>query len=226
VPAPPGKPRRKRKRAGRRKTRSTGRGTLSGAPVPERWNHHPFSGRSRLEPTSDKGRKLTVLQRAQRAWAVRPAELQHLSVPPWYAGIYGSCNWLLRQKCSSPKMTEQRKALALLVRMNYCMDFCHRKLGSEDTRRISFVLPRRNVLFFVRSGFSMWDHTVPDDGGTYPNLWGTGHNTSYALSNNYDWRRALECTLRNFVHLCLPTCVKQVRPLPLRESAAPSAANW
>lgn len=114
-------------------------------------------------------------------------------------------------------MDEKRKALALLVRMNYILDFPHR-LSVEAVQWIRYSKPRRNISFLVRSGFPIFD------GEDYLNIWGRGCNTSYALSIAYDWRAALACTMRNFVHLCLTHPV-WVRPLPMNFGSHPRLAQ-
>lgn len=138
-----------------------------------------------------------VLGKAQAAWSKLPRQVTDLSVPIWYAGLYGVPNWHLRQSCSSKKMDDKRKGLALLVRMNYILDYYH-KFRMVEPQQAFFKLPARKLRVLVRSHGPVYDYST----GSY-RLITTGErmNTSYALSTDYCWKRALACTLRNFVHL-------------------------
>jgi hypothetical protein len=151
--------------------------------------------------TPRKAGESTVLRKAQAAWAMKPASMENLSVPIWYSGLHGVPNWLLRQKASSKKMDEKRKALALLVRMNYILDYAHKFVDMDQLT--FFGLPTRKLRVFT----SVFGPIYQD--GAYRSIGvGTRMNTSYASSSLYDWKRALVCTVRNFVHLL----ALQVRP--------------
>jgi hypothetical protein len=119
-----------------------------------------------------------------------------LDVPLWYAGTLGVPNWLLRQKCRSKKMDDKRRALALLVRMNYILDFFPR-FTSEDQRHVlQEHMERRPLRRLFKAGLHIYD------GSQYQAIMhGTRMNTSFALSEMYNWQRALACTVGNFVHL-------------------------
>jgi len=136
-----------------------------------------------------------VLRKAQDAWRQRPAEIDNLSIPHWYAGLHGIPNWLLRQPANSPKMDEKRKALTFIVRMNYVLDFYHH-FKMIDRTSAFFCLPARRLRVFCRVFGPIFSE------GSYQLISvGQGMNTSYSLSNNYDWKRTLACTVGNFVHL-------------------------
>jgi hypothetical protein len=144
-------------------------------------------------PHATKG---TILRKAQDAWRHRPAGIaENLSIPHWYAGLYGVPNWLLRQSCFSPKMDEKRRALALLVRMNYILDF-HHQFNLVDRTSAFFCLPARRLRVFCRVYGPIYSN------GSYQSISiGMRMNTSFALSSDYNWKRALACTVGNFVHL-------------------------
>jgi len=137
----------------------------------------------------------TILSKAQAAWRIFSSDHKDLNVPVWYAGLHGVPNWLLRQKISSPKMDDKRKALALLVRMNYILDHAH-KYDLVSAQASFFLLPARRFRVFCRSFGPIYED------GAYRVI-SPGHrmNTSYANSTNYEWKRALACTVGNFVHL-------------------------
>jgi hypothetical protein len=141
------------------------------------------------------GKKDGTLSKAQAAWRIFSSESRDLSVPLWYAGLHGVPNWLLRQPISSKKMDEKRKGLALLVRMNYILDYVH-QFELVTPQASFFLLPARKLRFFCRSFGPIYED------GAYRVI-SPGHrmNTSYALSTTFDWKRALACTVGNFVHL-------------------------
>jgi hypothetical protein len=139
----------------------------------------------------------TVLDEAQDTWRKVSARVRNLNVPYWYAGLHGVPNWLLRQSIPSIKMDEKRRGLSLLVRMNYILDF-HYKFRIVDRQASLFLLPARRILSFSRSFGPLYDY----ESGSYRLIIGGTHmNTSYALSSDYNWKRALRCTVGNFVHL-------------------------
>jgi len=137
----------------------------------------------------------TILSRARDAWHEASGYCRNLSIPTWYPGLLGVPNWILRQKPAT--LTERQSALALIVRMNFLMDFPPKGLVGHGCRK--FCLPRRRF-FFCRSPEipPVYDYQT----GSYPLLEGARRiNTSYALSLTYEWWSTLSCTLRNFVHL-------------------------
>lgn len=140
-------------------------------------------------------RREKVLGKAQTAWKMFSTDHGNLSVPHWYSGIHGVPNYYLRQP--SHLLSEKQKGLTLLVRMNYILDYQHYfNLVPRET--FLYVLPARRIRSFCRSLGPIWR-----DGVYLPMMEG-GHtrlNTSYAMSNRYDWKRALACTVGNFVHL-------------------------
>lgn len=154
-----------------------------------------------LHPPHDQvrspSRKEKVLGKAQTAWKLFSKDHTNLSVPHWYSGVHGVPNRLLR--LPSHKLTEKEKGLCLLVRMNYILDYQHYfNLVPRET--FLYVLPARRIRSFCRSFGPIWKD------GVYLPMMAGGHerfNTSYAISNNYDWRRALACTVGNFVHLLI-----------------------
>jgi len=146
----------------------------------------------------------TVLGIAKKVWRSRPTEVQNLSIPPWYSGLFGLPNWYLRQKVDHPKMDDHKRGMCLLVRMNYILDF-HHKFKDMVDRSSFFCLPARRFRFFCRSLGPVYED------GAYRNLnYGQHMNTSYALSAIYNWKRALNSTVGNFVHL-LSYCRNSLR---------------
>lgn len=141
--------------------------------------------------------KRTVLTKAKDVWAQCPREVtNNLSIPVWYAGTHGVPNWLLRQPIASKKMDAKRRGLALLVRMNYILDYEFPKLVTRD--QALFGLKTRWVTAFCRDFGTLYDH----ERGSYVVMSPCRRvNTSFALSTDYDWKRALACTTREFVHL-------------------------
>jgi hypothetical protein len=141
--------------------------------------------------------KGTVLRKAKDVWALCPDEVRmNLSLPQWYAGVHGVPNWLLRQPISSKKMDDKRRGLALLVRMNYILDYEFPKLVTREAAL--FGLHPRRVTNFVRDFGPLYNF----EEGRYMVMTPCRRvNTSYALSTDYDWKRALACTTREFVHL-------------------------
>jgi len=140
-------------------------------------------------------KRSSVLQLAQKVWSMRPEHINDLSIPHWYAGLYGVPDWHLRQPTSSLKL-EKQKGLALLVRMNYVLDYYHKFFFGRARKMIYLSCPARALRTFYRS------HGPPFAEGQYRVITpGVHMNTSYALSTRYCWQRALVCTVGNFVHL-------------------------
>jgi hypothetical protein len=130
-----------------------------------------------------------ILCYAQEAWSKRPTG--DFDIPVWYSGQFGIPARLLRK--SSKDSTSKEKALGLIVRMNYMLDYPYRT--GMDPRLHFFCLPARRVRVACRSLGPLYERDGA--GGFTPRF---AMNTSFASSNNYDWKRALACTLRNFVH--------------------------
>jgi len=133
-----------------------------------------------------------LLSYAQRAWAKGPlkGKADKVSIPVWYPGIHGIPQRLLRKPSSDS--TPKEKALCLIVRMNHMMDYP--TLYGLDARQIFFCFPARRFRVVCRSTGPLFSG---DRGGGYTPIY--AFDTSYASSNNYDWKRALASTLRNFV---------------------------
>jgi hypothetical protein len=144
-------------------------------------------------------RRPKILEHAQKVWARSP--ITGLSVPHWYAGLYGVPSWHLRQPCRhNKKMDDKRKGLALLVRMNFILDFLPHLSREERSRVDEFSRPRVLRMLLARAGPIY-------DGSDYRMVSGSRMNTSYALSMIYNWQRALACTVGNFVHLLSILCL-------------------
>lgn len=153
---------------------------------------------------SARRRNPTTLGVAQGAWALNPTQFRGLSIPKWYSGTLGVPDWILRQKVgrgsttsSGKRITDKQKGLGLLVRMNYILDYYKRFCSTADQHASCLKLcgNRRLPKFVIRSGPIY-------DGNEYRQIiGGVRINTSYALSNDYDWKRALACTVGNYVHL-------------------------
>lgn len=141
-------------------------------------------------------RKRSILRKAQDIWSKRPEALQSMNVPAWYAGLHGVPGWYFRQPVSHRRYDEKMKGLTLHVRMNYILDQLHLRYRGVVTREhFMFNMPARGLRSLSRSGFQLGT-------GTYGKI--ICHkqmNTSFALSAIYNWKRALACTLRNFVLL-------------------------
>jgi hypothetical protein len=146
-----------------------------------------------------KPKHCSVLGRAQAIWAHRPEWMHNMSIPPWYSGLLGVPNWILRQSCSSKKMDEKRKGLALLVRMNFIMDY--RRDHAACEKCLFHCLPGRKLGRYTRTFGPIYDN------GAYRVLGTRGKmNTSFSSSLDYDWKRALVCTVGSFVHLLAVAC--------------------
>lgn len=130
-----------------------------------------------------------ILGYAQRAWALGPR--RDVTIPVWYSGQHGVPNRLLRK--SSKDSTSKEKALGLIVRMNHMLDYPY--LYGMDARLHFFCLPARRLRVACRS---LGPFFVRDQGGGFTATYGM--NTSYTSSSNYNWKRALACVVRNFVH--------------------------
>lgn len=80
--------------------------------------------------------------------------------------------------------------------MNYILDYEFPKLVTRESAL--FGLNPRRVVNFVRDFGPVYNH----EQGRYMVMTPCRRvNTSYALSTEYDWKRALVCTTREFVHL-------------------------
>lgn len=130
-----------------------------------------------------------ILCYAQKAWSKGPS--RNFDIPVWYSGQFGIPARLLRKP--SKDSTSKEKALCLIVRMNYMLDYPYR--FGMDSRLHFFCLPARRARVACRSLGPLYERD--EAGGFTPRF---AMNTSFASSNNYDWKRALACTLRNFVH--------------------------
>jgi len=126
---------------------------------------------------------------AQRAWALGPKG--DVNIPVWYSGQYGVPNRFLRKP--SKDSTSKEKALGLIVRMNHMLDYPY--LYGMDSRTHFFCLNARRIRVLCRSIGPLF---IGDRGRGFTPVWSM--NTSYSLSVDYNWKSALACTLRNFVH--------------------------
>jgi len=89
---------------------------------------------------------------------------------------------------------EQDQARALIVRMNYVLDFPHYFVESTTT---FFCLAARKLRVLCRSLGPVFEQ------GRYQEItpgWHMQFKQAY-VAHGSPWRRALACTLRNFVHL-------------------------
>jgi hypothetical protein len=130
-----------------------------------------------------------ILSYAQNVWSKGPKT--ESKIPVWYPGVYGVPQRLLRKPtCNS---TSQEKALGLIVRMNHILDYPY--LYGMGPHQHFFCLPARRLRVYVRSCGPIFQG---DRGSGYTPAFAM--NTSFATSNDYNWKRALGCTLRNFVH--------------------------
>jgi len=131
-----------------------------------------------------------ILCYAQAVWSKGPGG--NVRIPVWYPGQHGVPQRLLRK--STKGSTPKEKALGLIVRMNHILDYPY--LYGMDSRNHFFCLQARRARVLCRSVGPLYKRE--DSGGGYTPIWRM--NTSYALSIDYDWKSALACTLRNFVH--------------------------
>jgi hypothetical protein len=137
----------------------------------------------------------TLLERAGGIWKIFQRTDPGRSTPPvWYTGLHGIPSYHLRKKAS--KCSDKDKALGFISRMNYVLDHPWRFLRHQDKTVRQHFAARRKLISFVRSRGPIYE-----DGAYQIIISGLRMNTSYAKSNQYDWRRALVCTMRNFVHL-------------------------
>jgi len=149
-----------------------------------------------------------VLECSRRLWKIFQKLVGNKSIgsiPPWYPGLHGVPGSFLRKKLS--RSDEKKQGLSLLVRMNYYMDFPHTLGLGPGTRTLCEFISTRSVrtLPFICRVLG----PIYSDGAYRELIPGGGMNTSYSLSNNYNWRRALACTMRNFVHLVLGVKTQQ-----------------
>jgi len=190
----PAEQRRNKGRRRRRKTTHTPVNpalSMSGETI-ERKKINLLHVKSSVDSDEAPSKKRSILARAQEAWKMFSKEHRNLAIPVWYSGLYGVPNWFLRQKSSSKKMDEHAKAIVLIVRMNYILD--HPRYFVPEAK--PHTLLARSLRNFCRSH----GHIFSD--GSYQMITsGKRMNTSYARSPVYEWRSALACTLRNFVHL-------------------------
>lgn len=131
-----------------------------------------------------------LLHFAQRVWAKGPRG--NVTIPVWYSGQHGVPNRFLRKptKGSTPK----EKGLALTVRMNHILDYPHQY--GVASRLHFYCLQARRIRALCRSIGPLY---AGDGCGGFTATWCM--NTSYTLAVDHDWKGALACTLRNFVHL-------------------------
>jgi len=131
-----------------------------------------------------------LLHYAQQAWSKGPRN-GNVVIPVWYPGQFGIPYRFLRKP--SKDSTSKEKALGLIVRMNHMMDYPY--LYGMDPRLHFFCLQARRVRVVCRSLGPLF---IGDRGSGFTAAYAM--NTSYASSIDYKWKRALACTLRNFVH--------------------------
>jgi len=139
----------------------------------------------------------TVLSKARDAWDLFSRKHTGLNVPVWYPGLYGVPAWHLRQPCSG--QTEQRKGISLLARMNYILDFPDKFVGKAECAWLARYTAGRPLRAFLTTVGKIYS-----DGEYHPLVNGglaRGPCMAYAASRSYDWKCALTCTLRSFVHL-------------------------
>jgi len=145
-------------------------------------------GRKPNQPYTRHGEDL--LSKAQEVW--RKAHIpREFNIPVWYSGLHGVSNSLLRRPAR--KLSDREKGLTLLVRMNYILDHPH--VLCADHRALFFCLNARSYRFVLRHLGPLFERA----GSGFNQRWRM--STSYALQVDYNWRGALSCVLRNFVHL-------------------------
>lgn len=133
-----------------------------------------------------------ILSKAQRIWS--KLQIRGLKVPIWYSGLFGVPDRVLRKSRKDQSSKEQ--GLALIVRMNYILDYPNR-FDWIDSKKAFFFLPARKLRSLVRVLGPIYDWET----GHYSWYTGSRMNCSYALRSDYGWKRTLGSTLRNFVHL-------------------------
>lgn len=131
-----------------------------------------------------------ILCQAQKAWSKGPRR-NGVTIPCWYSGQFGVSHRFLRKPTRD--LNPKEKALCLIVRMNHILDYPY--LYGMDSRVSFFCLPARRLRIVCRSLGPMFKR---DPGGGFTPAYAM--NTSFASSIDYDWKRALASTLRNFVH--------------------------
>jgi hypothetical protein len=149
--------------------------------------------------------RLDPLRVAQEVW--NNLDLRGMKIPHWYCLKFGTSPWHLSQSAQSLK-TEQRKALAFIVRMNYISDIVSRDGYYDPSRSRPLRLDRnfsRRLRFFRRSLTSCVSGCS---------------RTCWAHSPFYNWRGVLSCTLRRFVDLAFPGLVSQASGLLARLRSA------
>jgi len=127
----------------------------------------------------------SVVLDASRAWNRRCSTLRNLSIPNWYAHMWGLPVWYLRQSCRGKLRDERRRALTLIVRMNFILD------GGLDRRTFSF-----GAMFPEFSRLLRLNNLTLREYVSLPSV-----NVSWMACYSFEWQRVLNCTLRSFVHL-------------------------
>jgi hypothetical protein len=160
------------------------------------------------------GGRPSVLSMARDAWNLFSMKHTGLKIPVWYSGLYGVPAWYLRQRCTDFK-SDHRRGIALIARMNYILDFPEKFYGKKgaDCRR---HLPGRPLRAFLETFGCIYSE------GEYSPVLTGGFRTpsmAYAASRSYDWKCALICTLRSFVHLL--ALIKGPSPVALRSCSLP-----
>jgi len=135
-----------------------------------------------------------ILTRGQNVWKIFSSKVRDLKIPDWYSGLHGVPSMYLRLHASSKLLTLKMRAQCLIVRMNYVLDFSQK--FDFDHHAVFLGLPARRLRKLCR----VFGPTF--DGICYqPISAGWCNMTRYTSSNRYDWKRALGCTVGNFVHL-------------------------
>jgi len=131
------------------------------------------------------------LRTAHKVWSVlRP--LRGLKVPDWYCIYRGTAPWILTQ--ASGRISDQRKALAFIVRMNYILDSRSYVIGPQGSPHSfgSPSLPR----FLSRRLASLRQSLTTS-------MVSCARLLSWAHSPFFNWREVLKCTLSRYVDLAL-----------------------
>lgn len=128
----------------------------------------------------------SVFLRAAAVW--KHASIPRgLKVPAWYCHLWGLPLWYMRQSNQTLK-SERRRALPMIVRMNFLMDReFYRSLGKNFSLfefSPCFSLALRSFGLTLREYISQ------------PSV-----NVSWMAARLYKWEEVLSCTLRNFVNL-------------------------
>jgi len=130
------------------------------------------------------------LKVAQQVWS-KTKPKQGMSVPRWYCIMYGTAPWVLTQRGSS--LSEKRKAMAFIVRLNYQMDY------GQPTSHGAWASPQSSpsLPYYYSRALSVYRQSFIDQIKSARYL-------SWAHSPFYKWRAVLGCTVRRYINLCPP----------------------